>query len=122
MKEKKSSLLPFKIKKKYEKDSSFSSHYVTGALGGFRNPYDFRLAFYNIDTTNYILKTQKFKQNKSLTEEQLIEKFQETEMKHKILCEVIMTEKTAREIYKFLGKELKALEEMKKEGEMEENK
>jgi len=108
--------ISFKIKKrKYEKDSSFKSYYVTGAIGGFRNPYDFRLAFYNVDTTEFNLDMQKLTQSKELSEEEKVKKIQEKGMNHKVLCEIIMTEEVTREIYNFLGKELENLEKMKRE-------
>jgi len=102
------------MKKEYEMDDSFRSYYITGAIGGFRNPYDFRLAFYNIDTTKFILDTQEFKEDENLTEEERFDKLKNTEMSHKILCEIIMSEQAVREIYTFLGKELEELEKLKK--------
>ncbi|MGV9171910.1 MAG: hypothetical protein ACOC44_09225 [Promethearchaeia archaeon] len=105
---------PIKIKKKYKKDSSFKSYYATGAIGGFQTPYDFRLAFYNVNTTNFILDTIELKQDEDLAKDEKIKKVKNAKMEHNILCEIVMTERAVREIYNFLGKELEELEERRK--------
>ncbi|MBD3342557.1 MAG: hypothetical protein GF353_25885 [Candidatus Lokiarchaeota archaeon] len=101
------------VKKKYLKIRDFKQYYVTGAIGGFRNPYDFRLTFYNVDTNDLLIKTQNMK-NKSETDEENLEKeISNIRIPHLLQCELIMTERTVREIYKFLGRELKMLEKSK---------
>jgi hypothetical protein len=58
---------------------------------------------------------QKLTQSEELSEEEKVKKIQEKGMNHKVLCEIIMTEKVTREIYNFLGKELENLEKIKRE-------
>ena len=45
------------IKTTFEKDQDFKKYYVTGAIGGFKNKYDFRLSFYNMETNDLIMKS-----------------------------------------------------------------
>lgn len=101
-----------KIKRKYIKSEDFKKYYVTGAIGGFRNPYDFRLTFYNINSNDFLLQTQKLKEQ-NLTEDEYIKIISEKEMPHEIQCELIMTEQAVKELHTFLGKELKIYEEMR---------
>lgn len=105
-------IFEFKAKKKYIKAPDFKMFYVTGAVGGFRNPYDCRLSFFNVDSNEFVIKTQNLK-DKKLSVEEISKKFSNVEMLHIILCELIMTEQTARELHDFLGKELKLLGEKK---------
>ncbi|MFX1361362.1 MAG: hypothetical protein ACFFDL_15745 [Promethearchaeota archaeon] len=106
-------IFEFKPLKKYIKSPDFKNYYVTGAIGGFRNPYDFRLSFFNVDSNEFVMNTQNLK-DKKFSEKEFSEKLSNVEMNHTIVCELIMTEKTAREIYNFLGKELELLEDKKK--------
>ena len=98
----------------YEKTPDFKSYYITGAIGGFRNPYDCRLAFYNADTTEFMIKTEPIKKDQSLPEEEKIKTMQETTMKNKVMCEIIMSARAAKELHDFLGKELEFLEKTMK--------
>jgi len=100
-----------KIKKKYVKSDDFKRYYVTGAVGGFRNPYDFRLTFYNVNSNDFVFQTLKLKEQ-NLSEDEYKKIISEKEMPHEILCELIMTEQAVKELHNFLGKELKILEEM----------
>ena len=107
-------IVRFKVKKKYEKANDFKRYYVTGAIGGFKNPYDFRLSFFNVDSNDFTLKTQNLKDKNELSDEDLSKKLSEIEMTHLIQCELIISEQAVREIYNFIGKELEALEKIKK--------
>ena len=111
-------IIKFKPRKTYEKDESFKSYYANGALGGFRNPYDFRLAFYKIGTTEFLMETQSIKTSEGFKDEEKDEKVRNTEMRHKILCELVMTERAVRELHNFLGRELKLLDQIKEQGGM----
>ena len=105
-----------KIEKTYEKAEQFASYYVTGAIGGFNNKYDFRMGFYNIDTLDHTLQVQHLSPQK-LPPEEYIEKISKVKMPHKILCEVVMTEKAAKELHSFLGRQLSLLEKLKEQEE-----
>jgi hypothetical protein len=94
-----------KLKKKFEKSNNFNRYYVTGAIGGFRNPYDFRLSFYNVNSNEFIIETQKLKEQ-NLSREAVAKIMEEMAMPHEIQCELIMTEQTVKELYSYLGKEL----------------
>lgn len=107
----KEKIIEFRIKKKFKKDRDFKQYYVTGALGGFRNPYDFRLTFYNVNSNEFVLRTQNLKENKKLNDEELKKTLSEMEMPHILQCELIMTDQAVRELYNFLEKELKIKDE-----------
>jgi len=113
--------IEFKIKRKFRKAANFKSHYVTGAIGGFKNKYDFRLSFYNLDTNNFILRMQNIKGEKGPPDEEEIKKIEKIDMDHNVVCEVIMSETAAKELYNFIGKELeirkKTKEKSKKKDE-----
>ncbi len=94
-----------KLKRKYVKSDNFKSYYVTGAVGGFRNLYDFRLTFYNVNSNDFVFQTIKLKEQ-NLSEDEYLKILSEKEMPHEILCELIMTEQAVKELHKFLGKEL----------------
>ncbi|MGV9206193.1 MAG: hypothetical protein ACOC44_19485 [Promethearchaeia archaeon] len=85
--------------------SLITSYYVTGAIGGFKNKYDFRLSFYNTDTNGLIEKLQNMQSDKEIGNEELIEETQNLELKNNILCEVIMSELAIRELYQFIGRQ-----------------
>ncbi|KKN47084.1 hypothetical protein LCGC14_0666500 [marine sediment metagenome] len=106
----KEKIIDIKIRRKYEKSNDFKKYYVTGAIGGFKNQYDFRLSFFNVNSNDFLMQTQKFKEQ-NLSEDELSKKISKMEMPHEIQCELIMTEQAVKELYNFLGKELKALEE-----------
>ncbi|MBD3212947.1 MAG: hypothetical protein GF311_10095 [Candidatus Lokiarchaeota archaeon] len=97
--------------RKYEKIDDFRSYYVTGAIGGFKTKYDFRLSFYNIDTNDFIMKAEEKKSRKNVRDEELEELVTDLELKHDVMCEVIMSETAARELHQFIGRQLKAREE-----------
>ena len=103
-----------KFKKKYEKAENFQRYYITGAIGGFKNPYDFRLTFYNVDSNDFTIKSEHLKNDKSLSREDLISKLEEIKMPHLLQCEIIMSKQAATEIYNFLKKELTRVEELEK--------
>ncbi len=105
----------FKPKRNYKKIPDFKSYYVTGAIGGFRNPYDFRLAFYQDDINDVIIKKNKMLEEENLTEEEITEKISKMDILFFLKCEIIMTELAAKELYNFLGKELQVREQIKKE-------
>jgi len=107
----------FKPKRNYKKIPDFKSYYVTGAIGGFRNPYDFRLAFYQDDINDVIIKKNKILEEEYLTEEEITEKISKIDIPFILKCEIIMTELAAKELYNFLGKELQTFEQIKKEEE-----
>ena len=113
MEEKKPIIIDFKPKPKYEKSDEFKKYYVTGAIGGFRNPYDFRLTFFNVDSNEFILKTQDIKSLEELDENGIKQKLAQREMLHILQCELIMSERALIELYNFIGKELKILDDMK---------
>ncbi len=108
-----------KIKKEYKKNQSFKKHYITGAIGGFRNPYDFRLAFYNVDSTDLIINMQERNDLKNdddnLNEKEFKSFIKEKKLTHEILCEIIMSKKAVKELYGFIGKELERIGELKPE-------
>ena len=108
----------FDIKRKYVKLDDFKSYYVTGAVGGFRNPYDFRLTFFNVNSNDFLVKTQELK-GQHLTEDEYIKIVSEMEMPHEISCQLIMTEQAVKELHTFLGKELEINEKIRKDQELE---
>jgi len=116
MEEKKEILVDFIPKKKYIKAEGFKKYYITGAIGGFRNPYDFRLTFYNIDSNEFLIETQVIKGEKEIKENELLNKLSQKEMLFNLQCEVIMTERAARELCTFIGKELETIDKNKKKG------
>ena len=59
------------------------------------------------------MQTQKLKEQ-NLSGDEFSKKISKMEMPHEIQCELIMTEQAAKELYNFLGKELKNYEERKK--------
>lgn len=109
----KGKIIEIKPKRIYKKADDFKKYYVTGAIGGFRNPYDFRLTFYNIDSNEFVLRTQALKENKNIDDFELQNKLKEYEMPHILMCELIMTKQAVKELYNFLKKELKILSELK---------
>jgi len=104
----------FEPKNTYKKSEGFKQYYVTGAVGGFRNPYDFRLSMYNIESNDFLVETLDIKDNKSKSEEDLSKKLAKIDFIHTLVCELIMTEQAARELHAFLGKELNQVEKSKK--------
>ncbi len=106
-------IIKIKPKKIYTKAEDYKRYYVTGAIGGFRNPYDFRLTFYNIDSNEFLLKTQNLKENKNIPDVEIQNKLKEVEMTHILQCELIMTEQAVKELYEFLKKEMKILDNLK---------
>ncbi|MFO8020802.1 MAG: hypothetical protein R6U96_19420 [Promethearchaeia archaeon] len=111
-KEEKIKKADIKVRKKFEKVEEFKSHYVTGAIGGFKNKYDFRLSFYNTDTNSLIEKLQNMQSDKEIGKEELIEETQDLELRNNIVCEVIMSEPAIRELYQFIGRQLKEKEKI----------
>lgn len=104
------------IRSEFKKDKDFKKYYVTGAIGGFRNRYDFRLTFYDLGTNDLILQSDPIKFDRDLSEDEKLEKINQLKLKNTLLFEVIMTEEAVKELYAFLGKELKKLETMKEAG------
>ncbi len=107
----------YKPNRIFKKIPDFKTFYVTGAIGGFRNPYDFRLTFYNEDTNSVILERQKISQNENLEQDEIDKNLLELEIPTICQCELVMTELAAKELHNFLGKELKALVQIRKEVE-----
>jgi len=107
--------IPIKTKRTHQKAPDFKSYYVTGAIGGFRNPYDFRLTFYQDDINTAVIKKNEILQNQDLNEKEIEEVISNIEIPFYLKCEVIMTELAARELYNFLGKELESLKEIKED-------
>ena len=100
-------IIPVKLKKKYIKSLDFKRYYVTGAIGGFRNPYDFRLSFYDVDTNELVVKAENLKIEKGLTKLDMKNHLSELEMSLTLTCELVMTKKAVVELYNFIRKELK---------------
>lgn len=111
--EEKKEIILIKTKRKFKKADNFQKFYVTGAIGGFKNAYDFRLTFYNIDSNEFILKSQSLKDNKNMTNSDFKDKLSEIEVPHILKCELIMTEKAVKELYNFLKIELESLRKSK---------
>jgi hypothetical protein len=101
-----------KIENLFQKTEDFKTHYVTGAIGGFKNKYDFRLSFYNIDSNGFILKMKNISEKTDI--ENALEDDKDLRMKHNVVCEVIMSEPAVRELYDFIGRQLEAMEKAKK--------
>ena len=102
-KEKKS----YKLKKEYKKSEDFKSYYVTAALGGFQNQYDFRLAFYKDDVTDVLLKREKIITNDDLNENEKEKIISKMKVPCTLECEIVMPERSVFELYNFIQKELK---------------
>ena len=100
-------IFPVKLKKKYIKSQDFKRFYVTGAIGGFRNPYDFRLSFYDVDTNEFVVKAENLKIEKGITKLELKNYLDEMEMSLTLKCELVMSKKAVIELYNFIQKELK---------------
>lgn len=100
-------IIPVKLKKKYIKSQDFKRYYVTGAIGGFRNSYDFRLSFYDVDTNEFVVKAENLKIEKGLTKLDLKNHLSKMEMSLKLTCELVMSKKAVIELYNFIQKELK---------------
>ncbi|GAH88318.1 unnamed protein product [marine sediment metagenome] len=99
----------YTLKKDYKKSEDFKSYYVTAALGGFKNPYDFRLAFYKDEINDVIIKREEINNNENLNENQKEEMIIKIKVPCTLECEIIMPERAVIELYKFIKKELKAL-------------
>jgi len=104
------------VRSKFEKDKNFKKYYVNGAIGGFKNKYDFRLAFYDTEINDLIIQTDPIKFNKDLSKEEKLNLMNQLEIKNNILCEIIMAEQAVKELYAFLGKELEKLKRIKESG------
>ena len=102
---------PIDIPKKYEKSESFQSYYVNGALGGFNNKYDMRLAFYKINTLEHLLSTR---DNEAHSKEEAIQNLIKNPMPHDILCEIIMSKEAAKELFQFPKRQLEQLEKIER--------
>ncbi len=104
-----------KLERIFKKSEDFKSHYVTGAIGGFKHKYDFRLGFYNVGTTDFFINLENSKSNKKSNGKDLkdIIRNEGIKVSNTLVCEVIMSEPAIRELYQFIGKELKALEKSK---------
>lgn len=100
-------MIPVKLKRKFIKSQDFKRYYVTGAIGGFRNPYDFRLSFYDVDTNEFVVKAENLKVEKGLTKLELKNHLDMMEMPHTLTCELIMSKKAILELFNFIRKELK---------------
>lgn len=98
----------FRLRRDYKKSENFKSYYVTGAAGGFKNPYDFRLTFFR-DDINDLIRIRNQYINENLSDEEIKKRLSETKVPFILQCELIMTEKSALELYNFLGNELKKL-------------
>ena len=100
-------MISVKPKKKYIKSQDFKKYYVTGAIGGFRNPYDFRLSFYDVDTNELVAKAENLKSEKGFTKLELKNYLDKMEMPLMLTCELIMSKKAVIELFNFIRKELK---------------
>lgn len=121
MEEKKIEKELIQIKSEFKKDKDFKKYYAVGAVGGFKNKYDFRLSFYDIESNDLIIKSDPIKIDPDLSDEEKLKKFNKLTMEKTLLFELIMTEQSVRELHKFLGKELDMLEMMKEEGKVDFN-
>ncbi len=106
-------LKKYQPKKKYIKAQNFEKYYVTGAIGGFRNPYDFRLSFVNIDTNSLIIKNNELLEQ-NLNKDDIEKRMSEQLLTVELQCELIMTKRAVVELHNFLGKELKQLKKIEK--------
>ena len=106
------------IKRVFKKDKDFKKYYVNGAIGGFRNKYDFRLTFFDLETNDLVIKSDPIKFDKNLTQEEKFERLRKLEFQNTLVCELIITEEAVRELYAFLGKELKKFESLKEVNEV----
>ena len=102
-----SQMIPVKLKRKYIKSQDFKRYYVTGAIGGFRNAYDFRMSFYDVDTNEFVAKTENLKVEKGFTKLELKNYLDKMEMPHMLTCELVMSKKAVIELFNFMRKELK---------------
>lgn len=100
-------MISVKLKRKYIKSQDFKKYYVTGAIGGFRNPYDFRLSFYDVDTNELVAKAENLKSEKEITKLELKNYLDKMEMPLTLTCELIMSKKAVIELFNFIRKELK---------------
>lgn len=105
----------YTLKKDYKKSEEFKSYYVTGAIGGFKNQYDFRLAFYKDEVNDVILKREEIRENENLNEEEKDEMVSKMRVPCTLECEIIMPELSVIQLYNFIRKEL----ELKKESHLE---
>ncbi len=96
----------YKLKKKYIKSDNFKSYYITGAIGGFKNNYDFRLTFFKDDINEVILKRDEIIENEAINKNEKEEIFSKVRVPCTLECEVIMTERALIELYNFIKKEL----------------
>lgn len=97
----------FKLKKEYKKSEVFKSYYVTGALGGFQNQYDFRLAFYKDEVTDVLFKREDIINNEDLNENEKNIIISKMRVPCTLECEIVMPERSVVELYNFIQKELK---------------
>jgi len=100
-------IISVKLKRKYIKSQDFKKYYVTGAIGGFRNPYDFRLSFYDVDTNEFVVKAENLKVEKGFSKLEMKNYLDKMEMPHMLTCELVMSKKTVIELFNFIRKELK---------------
>ncbi len=101
----------YKLKKEYKKSENFKSYYITGAVGGFKNNYDFRLTFFRDDINGVVLKREEIRDNETLNQNEKEEIFSKVRVPCTLECEVIMTERALIELYNFIKKELNFLKE-----------
>ena len=101
----------YKLKKEYIKSEDYKSYYVTGAMGGFKNNYDFRLMFFKDDINEVVLKREEIRENEELNQNEKEDIFSKVKVPCKLECEVIMTERALIELYNFIQKELNFLKE-----------
>ncbi len=114
MAEKETEEVVFEPKKVYKKSEDFKRYYVTGAVGGFRNPYDFRLSMYNVESNDFLIESLDVKDKIPKSKEEMAKKLSKIDFVHTVVCELTMTEQAARELYAFLGKEVEQAEKSKK--------
>ncbi len=106
-KEKNSKKIDIPIEKIFKKKADFKSHYVTGAIGGFKTQYDFRLSFYNIGINDFIMNLENAHLTEEFQKKDLEQNLKKFKMEHNLVCEVIMSEPAIRELYEFIGRQLK---------------
>ena len=105
---------PYKLKKEYKKSENFKSYYITGAVGGFKNNYDFRLTFFKDNINEVVLKREEIRENETINQIEKEEIFSNVRVPCTLECEVIMTERALIELYNFIRKELNFLKETPK--------
>ncbi len=106
----------FRLKKEYKKSEDFKSYYVTAALGGFKNQYDFRLAFYKDDINEVVIEREKILGDENLNESEKFEKISKLKVPCTIDCELIMPRRTVIELFNFIKRELELQKERRKKG------